>query len=825
MHGNTLTGQIPAEIGNLPKLDELLLYDNQLEGAIPASIGNLSELSYFEVNNNRLSGKIPAELGNLPNMYRFFLDANQFVGELPLNLQNIGNQSATLYIRLGWNAAFSNDQTLNDFINLHHLLSTYQPSQTMSPSGIWRLSKTTTSIELGWAAFDTTPSTPGGYKILQGSSADGAFTEIADIPDRSITSTIIGDLIEGNEYWFKICSYTSSHLDNLKNLVVSEDSAAISKGVPIVIAGGDLTVNELTTVNLSSTASDPDGISVSYSWNQLSGTTVVLTGANTASASFIAPEVTTADDVLVFKVTVTDAEGDIAFDEVQVNVNNVLAAPTVDAGLAQTVNEGAAVSLTAFASDPNGTVVEYLWELLEGPEVAITNATSATASFTAPVTDNETEVLIFKVTVTDNDNGTASDTVTVTVNNVLTPPEVTAGIDQLVTAGDQVSLMAVASDENGTIDTYLWQQLAGTAVTITGNTTASASFTAPLVDDSLLFQITVTDNDGQTATDTILITVNQPPTVSAGSDQIVNEGNVVSLSAIADDGAENAVSYQWTQVSGPTVAITGGTTANASFTAPLIATEFELLQFNITVTDNNGATATDTVSITVNNLLIPPTVNAGDDQIADEFATVNLSATAGDANGYIVSYSWSQISGTAVTLSATNTASVSFTAPLAVDPAETLIFAITVEDNDGETATDQVQVTVNDVIIPPEVNTTTDLPGDEVEEQSWIELVADAHDLDGEIVSYYWEQLSGTEVTLESTDTATTRFQAPNISGNSSIRLLFKVTVTDDEGATDTSLKYVIITKKNVIVAGGGALSWPWLLLLAMPLIGRRFLK
>ncbi len=733
LQNNKLNGNIPSELGLLSKLVELRLFNNELEGSIPESLTDLTNLLYLDLYDNQLSGQLPVGLGKLTRLWYFYINGNKFIGDLPSDLINMGSISTDrLYLDLNWNAVISQDATLNSFINANHInLTSYEDSQTLAPTSVSILSKTPTSVQLQWSDFDTSPSTTGGYKVLRATSLGGEFKQVGpDIDNRSVTTTTINNLEPGTNYWFKVCNYTDSHIDNPKNMVVSIDSVAVSKGVPAVSAGVVQTVNELTTVNLSSSASDTDGTIVGYSWSQLSGATVVLTGANSAAASFTAPEVTSSGDVLTFRITVTDNDGDIAYDDVQVTVNDTN--PTVSAGLDQTVNEGNAVLLTATASDPNGSIVSYLWKQDEGPVVTLSGQSTATASFTTPSID--------------------------------TPSE------------------------------------------------------------SLLFTVTVTDNDGRIATDSVMVTVNNAPTVTAGIDKIVNEGDSVSLSAIASDGGENAVNYLWTQVSGPAVDIIGSTTASASFIAPLVDASIDL-NFIITVTDIHGATANDTVLVTVNNLLIPPTVYAGDDQIADEFAAVNLSATADDVNGSIVSYSWRQISGTVVTLSATNTASVSFNAPQAVDPAETLIFEVSVRDNDYESATDQVQVTVNDVIIPPEVETTTDLPGDEVEEQSWIVLVADAYDLDGEIVSYYWEQVSGTEVTLESTDTATTRFQAPNISGNRSIRLLFKVTVTDDDGETDTSLKYVIITKKKVIVAGSGALSWLWLLLMGMPLLGRRFLK
>jgi choice-of-anchor B domain-containing protein len=95
-----------------------------------------------------------------------------------------------------------------------------------------------------------------------------------------------------------------------------------------------------------------------------------------------------------------------------------------------------------------------------------------------------------------------------------------------------------------------------------------------------------------------------------------------------------------------------------------------------------------------------PTANAGADQSADEGTTVNLSATGADGDGTIVSFSWQQESGTAVSITNANMANASFVAPM-VAASEVLLFRVTVTDNDGATGSDTVTVTVNDIAPPP----------------------------------------------------------------------------------------------------------------------------
>ena len=88
--------------------------------------------------------------------------------------------------------------------------------------------------------------------------------------------------------------------------------------------------------------------------------------------------------------------------------------PTVDAGADQSVDADMMVALTGTASDPDGTIVSYLWEQTGGTMVSLAGATSGTAMFTAPDVSMD-ETLTFRLTVTDDDGATASGAVSVMV--------------------------------------------------------------------------------------------------------------------------------------------------------------------------------------------------------------------------------------------------------------------------------------------------------------------------------------------------------------------------------------------------------------------------
>ena len=88
---NQLSGEIPAELGNLTNLEWLGLGRNRLSGEIPGELGSLANLQYLFLSENQLSGEIPAELGNLSSLVALYLSANQLSGEIPEELGNLPN--------------------------------------------------------------------------------------------------------------------------------------------------------------------------------------------------------------------------------------------------------------------------------------------------------------------------------------------------------------------------------------------------------------------------------------------------------------------------------------------------------------------------------------------------------------------------------------------------------------------------------------------------------------------------------------------------------------------------------------------------------------
>ena len=87
---NGLSGEIPEELGNLANLEWLYLHSNELSGEIPEELANLANLQYLYLSDNELSGEIPAELGNLANLQLLYLHSNELSGGIPVRAGELG---------------------------------------------------------------------------------------------------------------------------------------------------------------------------------------------------------------------------------------------------------------------------------------------------------------------------------------------------------------------------------------------------------------------------------------------------------------------------------------------------------------------------------------------------------------------------------------------------------------------------------------------------------------------------------------------------------------------------------------------------------------
>ncbi|MFO0985410.1 MAG: LamG-like jellyroll fold domain-containing protein [Planctomycetota bacterium] len=195
--------------------------------------------------------------------------------------------------------------------------------------------------------------------------------------------------------------------------------------VPTADAGPDQTAGEGSVVTLDGANSfDEDGDPLTYQWIQTAGPVVTLSDAAAARPSFGAPLVGAEGALLTFELTIDDGIDVSVPDSVSITIENINHSPIADAGRDQTVDEEQVVGLDGSNSnDPDTDPITFLWYQTAGPLVALSDPTSATPTFQAPMVIAGTETLEFELTVCDSFNVCVVDSVTITVRDVNAPPD------------------------------------------------------------------------------------------------------------------------------------------------------------------------------------------------------------------------------------------------------------------------------------------------------------------------------------------------------------------------------------------------------------------
>ena len=273
---------------------------------------------------------------------------------------------------------------------------------------------------------------------------------------------------------------------------------------------------------------------------------------------------------------------------------------------------------------------------------------------------------------------TAEDKLSIVFGN--RKPIADAGPTQAVTGGTLVTLDAGLSyDEDGDEVSYVWEQAPGVGGQGAGPLVQTPSpgrvtFTAPTGPAALTFKLTVTDQHGGVGTDETHVHVSvAPPRANAGPDQAIDTRYPVPLLAFFSRNC----TYKWEQLPGGTrVELNNADKRYAWFTAPGGATT---LRFRVTVTDRQGASDGDDMTVVVRNR--PPGLVTAGDQIVSQGGPVALSGGGSDPDvDDIVTFKWEQLTGPPVELADADTPYATFTAPSRV---ANLGFQFTVADNHG----------------------------------------------------------------------------------------------------------------------------------------------
>lgn len=191
---------------------------------------------------------------------------------------------------------------------------------------------------------------------------------------------------------------------------VTSDPNSCMNHAPVATIGPNLEVDERSTVTLVGSGTDADNDPLTVTWTQVSGPMVTITG-NT----FVAPDVTT-DTPVVVQMTVTDGRAVTLPLEQTILVKNVNQAPVATVPATIEVVQGTIVTVPGSAVDPEGDALTWEWSQVDGPQVALSDATTNTVAFVAPMVADQAVVRL-QLVVRDASLASAPAVVDVVVKN------------------------------------------------------------------------------------------------------------------------------------------------------------------------------------------------------------------------------------------------------------------------------------------------------------------------------------------------------------------------------------------------------------------------
>ncbi len=338
---------------------------------------------------------------------------------------------------------------------------------------------------------------------------------------------------------------------------------------------------------------------------------------------------------------------------------------------------------------------------------------------------------------------------------------------------------------------------------------------------------------------------NEPPVADAGPDRVNVAAGVIQLDGSGSyDPDGDAITYQWNQISGPAVSITGASTAQPTFTAAASQTYV----FRLVVTDDQGAFGQARVTIgtaAAQQLKIirftaqPPQIDSGgattlvwEVRDADEVtisgigqvnakagtSTVTLSQTttytltaknsveeasetitvtvnrpqvrivrflatpASIASGGTTTLSWETENATEAAIGGIG--SVSINGATTVSPTATTTYTLTAKNQFGEVST-TATATVTVVVVPPSNRPpVADAGPNQTSMRFPMQLNGSAsYDPDGDPITYSWRVSGAKPASIVGANTATPSVTPQQGYGD----YIFELTVTDDKGARSTA--------------------------------------
>lgn len=354
-------------------------------------------------------------------------------------------------------------------------------------------------------------------------------------------------------------------------------------------------------------------------------------------------------------------------------------APVADAGPDWAIDQHDTVDLDGTGSWDNIGVLNWTWSFDYGGETMTLYGDMVSFTF------HEAGEYVVTLTVLDLASLWGQDTCNVTVRDI-TPPEANAGSTRAIDQHQTVVFNGLGSLDNVGVVNWTWSFIYdGEVVTLYG---PDPDF---VFDEAGEYNVTLMVIDAAGLSDVAWVTVIvkdiEAPSVDAGADQVIDQGQVANFNGGMSTDNVGIVNWTWSFVyKGAPWNLYGET---ASYTFDDAGTYTVTLHAE----DALGNMGSDTLTVRVRDTT-PPVANAGVDQEVIQGSTVSFDGTGSSDNVRLASYTWG-FDYQGVPIEMTGNRPTYF-----FEAAGVYVITLTVTDLENNTHSDTMQVTVRDITSP-----------------------------------------------------------------------------------------------------------------------------
>ena len=630
----------------------------------------------------------------------------------------------------------------------------------------------------------------GNKSINEG--AELSFTATAtdaDLPANSLTYSLIGaptgamigsssgafswtptEAQGAGNYTFTVrVTDSNPTATNSKNLADDESITVTVNEInvaPVLGAIGNKSINEGAELSFTATATDADLPANSLTYSLIGAPTGAMIGSSSGAFSWTPTEAQGAGNY-TFTVRVTDSNPtatnskNLADDEsITVAVIEVNSTPILTVPENQTMNELTSLIMTNMATDVDLPVNVLQFDLLT-PISGMALDTNTGVIVWTPTEEQGPSTNMITVRVYDNGlpMKTATNSFIITVNEVNSVPVLTVPTNQTINELTMMTFTNSATDADLPVNLLRYQLLSPIdGMTVDANTGVIAWMPIETQGNSTN-TITVRVYDSGipilASTNSFVLTVNEinvAPVLGGIGNKSVNEGSMLSFTAMATDGDLPTNSLTYSLIDAPTGATIGSGSGEFSWT-PTEVQGPSNYTFTVRVTDSNptatnskNLTDDESISVTVNEINVAPVLGAIGNKSINEGAELSFTATATDVDLPSNSLSYMLIGAPTGATIGSSSGAFSWTPTEAQGPSN-YTFMVHVTDSNpmatnskNLTDDESITVTVNEVNVAPVLTVPSDLA---IHAMEPIELQASVTDTDLPANTLSFELVSG----------------------------------------------------------------------------------